>query len=52
MDIDSISKVELPTNDWLMCIICQSSSKETLIFPLESRRKDPGIGYRTIAVDM
>ena len=52
MDIDSISKVEIPTFDWLMCIICQSSSKETLIFPLESRIKDPGIGYRTIAVDM
>ena len=52
MDKDSIFNIELPTLDWLMCNICQSRSKEKLAFPLESRRMDPSIGYKTIAGDM
>lgn len=33
--------------DWGKCIICQKTKHESLQYPANSTRKDPGIGYST-----
>ncbi len=37
------------TTDWSQCIFCQDSTSEKLSCPAESKRKDVGAGYFTIA---
>ena len=35
--------------DWQQCVICQKSTEEALQCPAESKGKDVGAGYKTLA---
>ncbi|XP_076031372.1 uncharacterized protein LOC143019540 isoform X1 [Oratosquilla oratoria] len=41
-----------PTTNWNLCIICQDDTKETLTRPLQSKRKDVGSGYSSLAENL
>ncbi len=47
----STSKKKSITN-WNLCVICQEDSVESLICPLQSRRKDVRKGYQSLAENL
>ena len=42
----------LTTTDWRLCIICQEDKIETLTKPVQSKRKDIGSGYSSLAENL
>ena len=42
----------LTTTDWKLCLICQEDKTETLTKPDQSKRKDIGSGYSSLAENL
>ena len=38
--------------DWTLCVLCQKSTQETLQCPANSKRKDVGVGYKSLAENL
>ncbi|KAK4289343.1 hypothetical protein Pmani_037682 [Petrolisthes manimaculis] len=43
------TSLHLTTIDWKLCLICQEDKTETLTKPDQSKRKDIGSGYSSLA---
>ena len=48
----SSTSQQLTTTDWRLCIICQKDKNETLTKPEQSKRKDIGSGYSSLAENL
>ena len=49
----SLGSSQPPTSiNWELCIICQEITTELLISPLNSKRKDVGKGYQSLAENL
>ena len=46
------SPPHLTTTDWKLCLICQEKKTETLTKPDQSKRKDIGSGYSSLAENL
>ena len=38
--------------DWKLCILCRTESNEHLVCPANSKRKDVGAGYESLALSL
>ena len=38
--------------NWELCVLCQEQTAESLICPLQSKRKDVGKGYQSLAENL
>ena len=38
--------------DWKLCILCRTITSEPLVCPANSKRKDAGAGYKTLALNL
>ena len=47
----STSQEPADTN-WNLCVLCQQETAEALTSPLQSKRKDVGKGYQTLAENL
>ena len=45
---DGTSSKAKQKTDWSLCLFCQMSTKEKLVCPADSKRRDPGAGYHSL----
>ena len=38
--------------DWKLCVLCRTTTSEPLVCPANSKRKDAGAGYETLALNL
>lgn len=38
--------------DWKLCVLCRTTTSEPLVCPANSKRKDAGAGYKTLALNL